>query len=70
MKKHANALKKEANEESVKLKQLQDEKRKAAEQSCFLECRAQVIHLNKIAQELEEIKWAKKSTLVNQTFQV
>ncbi|KAJ3328534.1 hypothetical protein HDU91_004080, partial [Kappamyces sp. JEL0680] len=60
---HAEQLKKEADlDEARKQRALLDRKKELAAAN-FLECRARVMHLNRVASQLEHEKWKKRASI-------
>lgn len=59
--KRVQSVKRNSDAELIKLQAIQDEKKRVADRSAFLICRAQFVGMNSIVRSLEEAKWKKSS---------
>jgi hypothetical protein len=68
--KRVQSAKRSSDVEIAKLKAIQDEKKRVAERSSFLLCRAQFIGMNSIVRSLQEAKWKKSSADKSKSYEV
>ena len=68
--KRVQSVKRNSDAELIKLQAIQDEKKRVAERSAFLICRAQFVGMNSIVRSLEEAKWKKSSSQQSHSYEV